>query len=221
MGGNSRVQGYRPIIMAYQLEVVDLTNLPPADSILSPQEQTYYQTLRFPKRRTEWLGGRFALKQAVGRVLSVTDLAQIEVLPQASGKPELRVGEKAVLLAHSITHSNGFAVAAVSADEKYLGIDLEKIEHRIAAWARDFFHPDELTENTDEFLTALWTQKEALVKLLGTGLSLRSSEVCVVKGEPRFAGRALEIYNALGAPQISITTDKWPAGFMFSVAVGK
>lgn len=207
--------------MAYRLEVVDLTHLPPADGILSPQEQTYFKTLRFPKRRTEWLGGRFALKQLTARELNIADLRVIEMLPQDSGKPTLTVGGKPVALAYSITHSNGFAVAAVSADEKYLGIDLEKIEHRIAAWARDFFHPDELTENTDEFLTALWTQKEALVKLLGTGLSLRSNEVCVVKGEPRFAGRALDIYNALGAPQISITTDKWPAGFMFSVAVGK
>lgn len=205
----------------YQLEVTDLTNLPPADGILSPQEQTYYQTLRFPKRRTEWLGGRFALKQVVGRILSVSDLTQTEVLPQESGKPKLLVGGKPVKLAYSITHSNGFAVAAASADEKLIGIDLEKIEHRISAWKTDFFHPSELTGDGDDFLTALWTQKEALVKLLGTGLSLRSNEVCCINGTPHFAGRALEIYNALGAPQITVTTDKWPAGFMFSVATGK
>lgn len=221
MGGNPRVQGYRPVNMAYQLEVVDLTHLPPADAILSPQEQTYFETLRFPKRRSEWLGGRFALKQLVSRALDKADLHTIEVLPQESGKPTLIAGGNPVLLAYSITHSNGFAVAAVSADEKLIGIDLEKIEHRIAAWATDFFHPDELTDTTDEFLTALWTQKEALVKLLGTGLSLRSNEVCMVAGKPRFAGRALEIYKSLGEPEITVKTDKWPAGFMFSVAVGK
>ena len=207
--------------MAYQLEVVDLTNLPPADGILSPQEQTYYQTLRFPKRRTEWLGGRFALKQVVGKILSVADFKQVEVLPQETGKPQLLVGGNPVKLAYSITHSNGFAVAAASTEEKLIGIDLEKIEHRISAWKTDFFHPSELTDDTDEFLTALWTQKEALVKLLGTGLSLRSNEVCCINGTPHFAGRALEIYKSLGEPHISITTDKWPAGFMFSVAAGK
>ena len=207
--------------MAYQLEVIDLTNLPPADVVLSLREQAYFNTLKFPKRRNEWLGGRFALKQAVARVLNVADIAQIEVLPHATGKPQLQVREKPAPLACSITHSNGFAVAAVSADEKFIGIDLEKIEHRMAAWATDFFHPDELTGNTDEFLTALWTQKEALVKLLGTGLSLRSNEVCCVRGVPRFAGRALEIYNALGAPPLLVKTERWPAGFMFSVAVGK
>lgn len=208
-------------MMAYQVEVVDLTHLPPADAILSPQEQTYYQTLRFPKRRSEWLGGRFALKQLTARVLHITDLRAVDVLPQDSGKPELLAGGSPVSFAYSITHSNGFAAAAISTEGRYIGIDLEKIEHRIAAWATDFFHPDELTENTDEFLTALWTQKEALVKLLGTGLSLRSNEVCVVKGQPRFAGRALKIYKSLGEPAITIKTDKWPTGFMFSVAVGK
>ena len=207
--------------MAYQLEVVDLTNLPPADTLLSAQEQAYFKTLRFPKRRNEWIGGRFALKQVVGRILNTDNLSQVEVLPQESGKPKLLIGGEVTRLAYSITHSNGFAVAAASADEKYIGIDLEKIEHRIEAWKNDFFHPSELTSEGDEFLTALWTQKEALVKLLGTGLSLRSNEVCCVRGEPRFVGRALEIYKALGAPQISIKTEHWPAGFMFSVAVGK
>lgn len=207
--------------MAYQLEVIDLTNLPPADALLSVQEQAYYQTLRFPKRRNEWLGGRLALKRIVGRILGVSDLVQVEVLPQESGKPKLLVGGKVTRLAYSITHSNGFAVAAASADERLIGIDLEKIEHRITAWKNDFFHPSELTDDSDEFLTALWTQKEALVKLLGTGLSLRSNEVCCVRGQAQFAGRALEIYKSLGEPQISMTTDKWPAGFMFSVATGK
>ncbi|MBR4591624.1 MAG: 4'-phosphopantetheinyl transferase superfamily protein [Elusimicrobiaceae bacterium] len=207
--------------MSYELEVIDLTNLPPADGILSPQEQAYYQTLRFPKRRTEWLGGRFALKRLVARVLGLTDLRQVEVLPQESGKPKLLAQAKPTSLAYSITHSHGFAVAAVSTDGQFLGIDLEKIEHRLNAWKTDFFHPDELTGDGDDFLTALWTQKEALVKLLGTGLSLRSNEVCCIGGVPRFTGRALEIYKALGQPAVTVKTEQWPSGFMFSVAQGQ
>lgn len=207
--------------MAYQLDVIDLTTLPPADDILSLQEHAYYQTLRFPKRRMEWLGGRFALKRLAARALGLADIKQLEVLPQESGKPKLLAGGQPAPLAYSITHSHGFAVAAVSADEKFIGIDLEKIEHRITAWKNDFFHPSELTADGDEFLTALWTQKEALVKLLGTGLSLRSNEVCCINGTPHFAGRALEIYKAMGQPQLTVKTDRWPAGFMFSVVTGK
>ena len=206
--------------MAYQLEVIDLQTLPPADGILSLQEQAYYQTLRFPKRRTEWLGGRVALKRLVARVLEIPDWRQVEVLPQETGKPKLLVNGNPTALAYSITHSHGFAAAAASKEERFLGIDLEKIEHRIEAWKKDFFHPAELTAQGDDFLTALWTQKEALVKLLGTGLSLRSDEVCCINGVPHFAGRALEIYKSLGQPAITVKTEPWPAGFMFSVAAG-
>ncbi|MBO7191043.1 MAG: 4'-phosphopantetheinyl transferase superfamily protein [Elusimicrobiaceae bacterium] len=204
--------------MAYHTEIVDLTTLPPAHGILSPREEAYYQTLRFPKRRTEWLGGRVALKRVVARERCISDWTQIEILPHENGKPQLFVQQKPLTLAHSITHSHGFAVAAVGSEGTLLGIDLEKIDHRIDAWKRDFFHPDELTEESDAFLTALWTQKEALVKLLGTGLSLRSKEVCCINGTPRFSGRALELYNQLGCPSLTVTTKQWPTGYMFSVA---
>ena len=206
--------------MAYQLEIVDLTTLPPAEHLLGAREQVFYQTLRFPKRRVEWLGGRVALKRVVKKIYPAYDFKQIEVLPQESGKPRLVVGEELLPLAHSLTHSNGFAVAAVSAEEPFLGIDLEKVAPRIQAWKRDFFHPDELTADGDEFLTALWTQKEALVKLLGVGLSLRSDEVMCIRGVPHFTGRALKIYEDLGCPRLTLTTSALLPGFMFTAATG-
>lgn len=206
--------------MPYQLKVVDLSGLPPADGILSQRERAFFETLRFPKRRTEWLGGRFALKRLTAKALGKTDLRQVEVLPHESGKPVLWVGGEPCTLAFSITHSGGYAVAAVSTTNNFLGIDLEKTEHRIEAWAKDFFHPSELTDGGDVFLTALWTQKEALVKLLGTGLSLSSYDVRCVCGKPQFFGPALNVYNALGAPEIKIETSELVSGFMFSAAYG-
>lgn len=205
--------------MSCQIHTVDLTSLPPADEILSEKEGAFYQTLRFPKRRMEWLGGRLALKELVCRTLGAT-LQEIEVLPQAGGKPVLTVGGGSCSLAFSITHSRGWAVAAVSADEPFLGIDLEKIEHRIDAWAKDFFHPSELTGTGDAFLTALWTQKEALVKLLGTGLSLNSYDVRCVDGTPAFFGAALKEYARLGSPRITLDTQELLPGFMFTLARG-
>ncbi len=204
--------------MPYQLKVVDLSSLPPADGILSERERAFFETLRFPKRRTEWLGGRLALKQLTADACHAADLNQIEVLPQESGKPVLLVGGEPAPLAFSITHSCGYAVAAVSAQADFLGIDLEKIEHRSDAWANGFFHPSELTEGTDSFLTALWTQKEALVKLLGTGLSLNSYDVRCVNGKPQFFGPAQGVYQALGCGEIFVQTHELLPGFMFSAA---
>ncbi len=205
--------------MSCQIKAVDLNRLPPADEILSQREAAFFQTLRFPKRRVEWLGGRFALKELV-RANCGVPYREIEILPQPSGKPSLCVGGKESLLAFSLTHSHGWAAAAVSADERFVGIDLEKIEHRLDAWAKDFFHPSELTGSGDAFLTALWTQKEAVVKVLGTGLSLNSYEVRCIDGKPFFFGRAQAAYARLGNPALTLQTDERIPGFMFTLAHG-
>ncbi len=205
--------------MAYQLKVVDLNSLPPAETVLSEREQAFYQTLKLPKRRTEWLGGRLALKRLVADQVRLP-LTQIEVLPHAeSGKPQLLIAGKCSTLPFSITHSHGYAVAALAPTHQYIGIDLEKIAPRINAWKTDFFHPTELVGQSDEFLTQLWTQKEAVVKLLGTGLAINSFDVRCVNGMPQFFNRALQIYQSLGCPQITLETRPLLDGFAFSVAV--
>lgn len=204
-----------------QLEIVNLDQLPPSDSVLSEREQLFLNMLKLPKRKTEWLGGRVALKKAISAIVRVSVKA-VEVLPQENtGKPQVFIGGEKSALPFSITHSHGFAVAAVAPDDKYVGIDLEKIAPRISAWKQDFFHPSELTADSDEFLTALWTQKEAVVKLLGTGLAINSYDVRCVKGNVQFFNRALQIYQSLGSPKISLQTSTLISGFQFSVASGR
>ena len=203
--------------MTVQIQVVDLQKLPPSQQVLTQAEQAFYETLRVPKRRNEWLGGRFALKQLLSKNEEV-DFKAIEILASHESKPSLTVAGAAWNGAFSITHSHGFAVAAIDREADFLGIDLEKIEHRIDAWKTGFFHPEELTGDGDEFLTALWTQKEAVVKLLGTGLTLNSFDVRCIDGRVAFYGRALEIYQHLGAPKILLETSMLIPGFMFSVA---
>lgn len=206
--------------MTVQIQVVDLQKLPPSQLVLTAAEQTYYESLRVPKRRAEWLGGRFALKQLLSKTEAV-DFKEIEILASHEGKPSLTVAGAVWKGAFSITHSHGFAVASVDKEISFLGIDLEKIEHRIDAWKAGFFHPDELTRDGDDFLTALWTQKEAVVKLLGTGLTLNSFDVRCVDGQVQFYGPARALYEQLGAPQITLTTSSLLPGFMFTIAAGK
>lgn len=207
--------------MAFRIELIELVNLPPAGEFLSARERTFFETFKFPKRLNEWAGGRLALKRLASAETGLPDLKQIEVLPQESGKPLLLAEGKPVPFAYSITHGNGYAAAAVSREDRFLGIDLEKTEPRIAAWADSFFHPSELTSRDDEFLTLLWTQKEALVKLLGTGLSLNSFDVRVVAGEAEFYGRARKIYEELGRPRVSLQKLTAPRGFVLSAALGR
>ncbi len=207
--------------MSVELQVVDLHQLPPGETFLSQRERMFFQTLKLPKRQKEWLGGRFALKKLVARCAGVIS-TEIEVLPQhTSGKPLLCVRGKHSSLPFSITHSHGYAVAAVADEVRYLGIDLEKVVHRMEVWKKDFFHPSELSGQGDEFLTALWTQKEAVVKLLGTGLSVGSFDVRCVGEKVEFFNRALEIYRRLGSPVITLQTSVLLPGFQFSIATGK
>ena len=203
--------------MKYQIKFVDLTSLPPADRILSERESAFYQTLKLPKRRTEWLGGRFALKQLL-LPKPGADLTRVQVLPQEGGKPQVLLDGAPYTGAFSITHSHGWAAAAISRECRFLGIDLEKVEHRINAWAEDFFHPQERLQTDDAFLTALWTKKEAVVKLLGTGLSLNSFDVRFVGDKISFYGEALKVYRAMGEPDIRLEVAPKPQGFMLSVA---
>ena len=205
--------------MDYQLEVIDLTNLPPANAVLCEKELDFYNRLKIQKRKTEWLGGRLALKKLLatytGRPL--TDFSIL--VPVGVGKPVITAEGGEVHIPFSLTHSNGFAVAAIAPDKKYIGIDLEKIASRIRVWKTDFFHPAELSQEDDTFLTALWTQKEAVVKLLGSGLTINTFDVRLVGGIPQFFNRALEIYQSLGSPQITLNTSSLISGFCFSVAV--
>ena len=207
--------------MSAKIETVNLQQLPPGETFLSGREQAFLETLKLPKRRKEWLGGRLALKTLAAAQTGAAR-CEIEVLAQQnSGKPLLYVRGEISGLPFSITHSNGYAAAAITTDARYIGIDLEKVQHRIDAWKKDFFHPSELTGVGDEFLTALWTQKEAAVKLLGTGLTIGSFDVRCVGGKVEFFNRALEIYKQLGSPEITLHTFSLLPGFQFSAAVGK
>jgi 4'-phosphopantetheinyl transferase len=208
--------------MAVELKVVDLQLLPPSEELLSRRESVFLSTLKLPKRRREWLGGRLALKILAGAYFGVA-LNEVELLAQPdTGKPALWVrGREEKNLAFSITHSHGYAVAGIAPQEDYLGIDLEKITPRIDAWKKDFFHPSELTAQGDGFLTTLWTQKEAAVKLLGTGLCVNSFDVRCIGGKVSFYARALEVYKALGSPEITLSSPPLLDGFAFSTAAGK
>ena len=207
--------------MSVELKVIDLQHLPPSETFLSEREQAFFTTLQLPKRQKEWLGGRLALKTLLSNYFHKS-LTEIEILPQSdSGKPLVELAGALCQIPFSITHSNGYAVAAISDNVRYIGIDLEKVTHRMDAWKKDFFHPSELTQESDEFLTALWTQKEAATKLLGTGLTIGSFDVRCVGEKVTFFNRAREIYEQLGRPEITLQTSSLLPGFAFSVATGR
>jgi phosphopantetheinyl transferase len=164
--------------------------------LLSPSERRTYEGLRFPKRRNEWLLGRWTAKQLLRRSLNgYEDLAltAISVGADPDGAPYLSVqGEGRLPASLSISHRGGRAVCALSpALSPTIGVDLERVEPRPRAFVEDFFTAPETArvwacppERRDTLVTAIWSVKEAVLKAFREGLRVdtRAVEVRYVAG---------------------------------------
>lgn len=180
---------------------------------LSPREAAQHAAFRLEKRRTEWLAGRLAAKALLAEATG-KEPAACEIQPDRLGRPSCG----GILV--TISHSGGWAMAAVKPGADFLGADLEKVEDRHPAWYRDYFHPSELAAPQPSEATRLWTIKEAFLKALGLGLmadplDIRTGEKVI------FTGKVLERYAQLGSPEFELETRAEPEGFWTAVVAGK
>jgi 4'-phosphopantetheinyl transferase len=166
---------------------------PVATDWLSAAERGRVGALRYAKRRTDFLLGRWTLKLAVANVLGwpadPAVLARIEGRSAPSGAPRLYVDGKAANHGVSLTDRAGCAVCLVAASAVAIGCDVEIVEPRSDAFVRDY-----LTEAEQRLVGAsgpardmaanlVWSAKESALKVLGTGLrrDTRSVEVAVAE----------------------------------------
>jgi 4'-phosphopantetheinyl transferase len=177
------------------VRLVAAAEVPPGDVWLGQRERAVVASLRFPKRRADWLRGRYAAKRAatawLGRPSDPPALAGIEVLAGDTGAPQLRCdGETPLAL--SLSHRAGWGLAAVAPPEVALGCDLEVIEARSEAFLADYLTVNEqaLVAAADprdraQWISLAWCAKECALKALREGLRLdtRSMELVVRRGE--------------------------------------
>jgi 4'-phosphopantetheinyl transferase len=135
--------------------------------------------LRIPKRRGDWLLGRWVAKRAL--VLSGAAKAEegVAILASASGAPEAFVLGHPAEVSLSLTHSHGLAVAAIGPAGSRLGVDLEAIEERTPGFLGDWFSPAEQTFVMEAAAgesalaaTLVWSAKESVLKALREGLRI-------------------------------------------------
>ena len=137
--------------------------------------------------------GRFAcvksytmLQQLVQEILAEADTRWIllqqrlkewngDFVYNEHGKPFMRnaLGERIEGVGFSISHCRN--AIAVAVGDRPVGVDVESFRHPGDALLRRTMNPDEQVqvieaEDSAEAFTRLWTQKEAVFKLLGTGL---------------------------------------------------
>ncbi len=173
--------------------------LPAAADWLSAAERTRADALRYTKRRTDFLLGRWTLKLAVAKALGWPDdpavLARIEGRTAPSGAPRLYIDGQPANHGVSLTDRAGCAVCLVAASAVAVGCDVEIVEPRSDAFVRDYLTPAEqrlvaaagpARDARDAAANLIWSAKESALKVLGTGLrrDTRSVEVTVAELNP-------------------------------------
>lgn len=145
------------------------------EEVWHPQEEAYYKTLKFEKRKRSYLIGRYAAKQAIGAFVQEKNLRSILVEQGVFNQPIVRCGVEHNIQV-SITHCDELGAAIAFSEAHPMGIDLQEIN----ANRRDLMESQAtegekkimtmLSRPYDMFLTLLWTAKEALSKVLRTGM---------------------------------------------------
>ncbi|MCC6454097.1 MAG: 4'-phosphopantetheinyl transferase superfamily protein [Caldilineaceae bacterium] len=160
---------------------------PPA-GLLTPAELAQFQSYLSPRRRRDWLLGRWTAKRLIQTHIATTHgfspaLDSFTVEYDPSGAPHANSHHPALRgtpvdghmpIALSISHSHGYAFCALCADtmgQARLGADIELVESRADTFANEFFTPDEqahlhsaLSTQTALLATAMWSVKEAALK---------------------------------------------------------
>jgi 4'-phosphopantetheinyl transferase len=186
-----------------------IADIPAEDDWLSEREQLHLSGFRILKRRDDWRLGRWTAKLALALFFEVPAhpplLAKIEVVPAASGAPEVLFSNVPAPVTISLTHSSCRAACLLAAPGIDLGCDLELIEPRSDAFIRDYFTDEEQRfiqcagENErSQLATLLWSAKESALKALHEGLRMNTRTLAVHVGEMARVidgWRALEVRN--------------------------
>lgn len=127
----------------------------------TPSDQTEYENLVHEKRRREWLASRLALRNGLGII------AEVHYYP--SGQPYLPSASLALSLSHCLP------LAGVVIHPATAGMDIQHTDEKLLRIGAKFASTQELNdaENSGDalnYLTILWTIKEAVYKVYGSQL---------------------------------------------------
>jgi 4'-phosphopantetheinyl transferase len=165
----------------------------PFDAYLTPYELERLSKLRFPKRRAEWLHGRWTMKYLLRHSIpAYANLppVQVQLKNEPEGMPFLEKASDGsrLPLYISISHREHRAFCALTDVPSFkVGIDLEWVESRPPSFLEDYFTTREFAAGLehqglerDIWFTLLWSLKEAVLKAVGKGLRLDTRNVEVI-----------------------------------------
>ena len=175
--------------------------------------------------RREFRLCRAALRALLCRRLGCRNDA-LAFAPAEHGKPFALVDGAPAPVSFNVSHSGCHGLIAVAAGGR-IGVDIEErvIRHDIDGVLRTAFAPDEQADlaaasgrRKTELLFRLWTMKEALIKALGSGLSLDTASFTLPAGLRRGAVRSA-LFRFPWMPGVEwVLSDLSNAGFAAALA---
>jgi 4'-phosphopantetheinyl transferase len=167
------------------VHVIDPVVVGDSREVLTPEEVALAERFRFEKDAVRWRACRAALRRILGRALGIP-AAEVALLTAEFGKPFL--GEPHAGLHFNLSHCEDLAVVALCSDGP-VGVDIEPAGRApsLLECVEVFCHPDEIAAlpvaeaPRAAALLEIWTGKEALLKALGTGLSLAPQTVALAR----------------------------------------
>jgi 4'-phosphopantetheinyl transferase len=144
-------------------------------SFLHTDELSFFDTLRLDKVQHSYLLGRYAAKSALGAYMDNIVLTDVRVSSGVFQQPVLYLaGGGNIQL--SIAHTTEMGIAIVFPEGHPMGVDTETVDPKQSDTIREVLTPGEqdklhlINKDINKSLTLLWTMKEALSKVLKTGL---------------------------------------------------
>ena len=197
-----------------------LQTLEPLADLLHPIERARFDAMQFPRRRHSYLVGRLASRLALCRAVGPEALRDISIGQGIFTQPVLEGGPSSIGL--TLAHTDGVAAAIVHPAGHPMGIDLEWADpQRIDAMRRQMSDTEAdaalaLDVPPAVALTAIWGAKEALSKILRTGMMcpFEFLETCAVS--PTSSGLAGE-YTHFGQYRFEVTC--YSGGLSLAIAL--
>lgn len=144
---------------------------------LHPKELIYYNTLRFPQKRKNYLLGRLCVKEAIKRLYPNIKHTHVNIFNGILSHPVVSLPLLSNLQV-SISHSFNMGFSIVFPEQIPMGIDTEKIDNRHCDILSNLTTKEEekikdrLSLDKKTFYTLIWSSKESLSKVLKTGLTI-------------------------------------------------
>jgi 4'-phosphopantetheinyl transferase len=178
--------------------------------LLAPDEASRFARLLREIDRERYVAARGVLRKILAHYLPLAP-EQIAFQAGPQGKPYVAENLSDLPLEFNLSHSGGWAIVLVA--RAPVGVDLELLRQDVKAdaVAGSYFTPEEQIalqsvppeERAQQFFR-IWTRKEAFLKGLGSGLTVRASSVSI---HPQLLPEGLRL--RIHAPQLEPEPSRW------------